>query len=818
MGVLLNKVFARLLPCLLCCLLFFVNLSPPSLAAISFTNGAPNWSQVSFDGLGTVQGSNYGIIDDTDFISQLGYNPSRAFEDGTPVSSTIKLGDLSIFGVDSKTVGSFLGGTDPLLVPLSQFPALNGSSLNDLIKGVPGLGDVPVSSVPLVRSLISGDRVGIANNTISLITELSPEVSTYLAKNPWAKDLPIEQLLQGDWQGAALDAGLKYGLPKLIEQVPSLGQVPIGDILSAASTGDWKGLASVGAETLISKFASDNPYLANLPIGALTNLNNFSVGGIPNLARTALTSIPGLKNQLIKNVPGLANVSLEVILGILNTASAKIDHPDAGAQSATRALTGGGYSFQSTPCATGVCPNFEINSAKTLVPGMAPALNGTQFVVGSLDKKKGQSVKGGKGPLAKLFGGKEPVHIRPWGDGPNVALVATNVNDEKGTVAFAFYLRICADIPFVGRTCSPYGIGPIHFTSIHQDQYVVIQSAGQPPISAPSISGESDCGNSSSGGNAPSPSSNPNAPVSQQNIKRYLDRIAWGETSGGVNLVNNDPSVPDSRRPRGKYQFIPQTRADVIQKYGYDGWNSAQWDNATISLIKDVGGQRTLDAIASGDFTSADRILNTTWTSLPGGAEESPSWKNVSNLAKYGPVGKTVSGGTLLASAGGSVTCGAPVPCAEGKTCILLNPNPKGVVPPGGRYGDPRPGRIHLGLDLQSPKGYRNYPRGPGENIRAAGDGTVTEMIPVGGRCGGIVSISHQTPRLTTRYVHMVQVFVRAGQPVKRGQDIGVEGGETPFAGNANGCAAAVHLHYSITVGGNPTNPAKIEHEPRLPT
>jgi murein DD-endopeptidase MepM/ murein hydrolase activator NlpD len=804
----LNKFLLKLFSIALCGLLFFLNLASPAYALVRHTNGVPDWHQVSFDNMGTVQGSNYGIVDDMSMLQQLGYNPSRAFEAGMPVSATIKVGDLSIFGLDDKSFGSFLGGVDPNKVSLSEFKALNGTSLNDLIKGVPGLGSIPVSAVPLVQSLVSGDRGQIANNTISLMREVSPEVSKYLAANPWAKDLPIEQLLNGDWKDAALQGALKIGLPKLVQAVPALGQVPLGDILSAASASDWRGLASVGAETLIGQFAANNPYLSNLPIGALTNISNFSVGSIPGLARTAITAIPGLKNQLIKNVPGLTNVSLDVLLGLLNTASAKIDHPDAGAQSATRALTGGGYSFQSTPCTTGVCPNFEVNSVKTLVPGLGGQINGAQFVVGSLDSKKGQSVKGGKGILGKMFGGKEPVHIRPWGDAPNVSMAATKVDDNSGNVSFALYLRICANIPFVGTTCSPYSIGPIPFTTIHQDEWVVIQSQGQPPISSPTIDAGSDCGNSSSGGTVPAPSSNPNAPTSQQNLKRYLDRIAWGESSGGVNLG------PNALGATGKYQFIPSTRDEILRKYGYDGWNSSQWDNAAIALIKDVGGQSTLNKIAAGDFTSADRSLNQTWTSLPGGAEQSPSWTNQSNLARYGPVNGGAVGGTLLASSGNSTVCGTPIPCENGKTCILLNPNPRGKIPfASGMYGAPRSGRIHAGVDLQSPKGAQNYSRGPGDIIRAAADGKVSESVPVGGRCGGIVAIKHPNPNLETRYVHMVQVFVKRGETVQRGQSIGVEGNETPGV-----CSRGTHLHYEIYVGSGTTDPTKVQHEPRLPT
>jgi murein DD-endopeptidase MepM/ murein hydrolase activator NlpD len=818
-----RKLITRVFLMLLCGLLVFTNLSTSAYAytaqsAIAQSNGAPIWSQVSFDNMGTVQGSNFGYVDDPALIQAIGYNPSRAFSPGDLVSTTLKIGDLDIFGLGSKTVGDFLGGANPNNVSLGTFKAVNGLSLNDLIASDPALGKMPINSIPLVQSILSGNRSGIANNIFPFLQQVSPDVKQYLQANPWAKDLPVEQLLQGDWQGVALQGALKVGLPKLIQQFPSLKQIPIGDILTAAQSGNPKALVTFGAQTLLDKFAKDNPALANLPIGTLTNINNLSISAIPNLANTALTSIPGLKNQIIKNVPGLANVPLDSLLGLIKSAVAKIDFPDAGAQSATRAMTGGGYSFASTPCATGVCPNFEVNDAKALL--FSNQLNGLQFVVGSLDSKKGQSVKGGKGPLAAMFGGKESVHIRPWGDGPNVAMAATNVDDVKGTASFAFYIRVCADLPLVGRTCSPYGIGPIPFTTIHEGETVVIQSAGQPPINAaayaPAFGTAGGCG--SSGNAAPAPSSSPNAPISQQNLKRYLDRIALGESSGGLNLG------PNYLGAYGKYAFIPATRASILSKYGYDGWEPAQWDNASIALIKDVGGQKTLDLIAQGNFGYADTVLNGTWSSLPGGREQSPAWSNPTTLAAYGAV--SVVGAlpnsqqqpaTLVASTSASL-CGNPTPCPPGQTtCTLKNPLAMGIIPgPGGLYGAPRPGRIHLGVDLQSPTGYANAykPVVYGDPVIAEADGEVEQVIPVG-RCGGIVMLRLPGHNIETRHLHMISTAVQYNQAVKRGQQIGTESDQTSACG-----VTGPHLHLEVysPIGGGTINPTTLQYDPPMPT
>lgn len=831
----LKRFFVFLLTALL---LFFGLVSPVIAAPFPQTKeGIPDWTQVSFDNMGTVQDSNTGILDDLGMMSQLGYNPSRSYKEGESISRIIKVGDLEILTRERKNVGNFLGGANPNNVSLGEFPAINGASINDLIQSVPGFGNVAVQSVPLIQDILAGSPSQITSGSLNLAATLSPEVSSFLQANPWASNLPIEQIIQGDWEGA-VNQGVAIGLPLLIREVPSLAQVPIGDLFGSAISGDYQGVLSTGAQTLANQFggaalanvpvgdivggalsgdyrsllqtglnmsvqqlARQFPALANAPIGALANINNFSIASIPNLASMALAT-PWIRNQIIKNVPGLANVPLDSLLTIFKAAIAKVDFPDQGAGIAPRALTGGGASFMSVPCAGPACGNFEINQAKALIP--ADRLNGLQFVVGSLKSSKGQSTKGGIGLLGKMFGGKEPVHIRPWGDDANVAMAALSVSDVKGTAQLGFYLRVCVKLPFMPRTCTPYAIGPIPFKSVHEGDVVVIQSTSPPPISAPDISGGgySDCGddgNASGNTSGNTASSALSGSAAQNNIAAYLGRISWGESTGGVNIGTNDGDGP-----YGEYQFIPTTRADIKRKYGVDGWsqNKKERDQAAIALIKDVGGQKTLNAIAAGNFDLADQVLNGTWTSLPGGAES--NW-TPETLARYGRGNGSSSGATLVSSTNAS--CGG-IECPKTGPCHLHHPLPNGVIT--SAYG-PRGGRIHHGVDLQSRGGYA----GNGDPVLAADDGQViaTPDFFSGQRNYGYrIEISHPQRSLVTTSNHLASRNVQPGTKVKRGQRIAKEG-------NTSG-GMPVHLHFETQRGPGVANgdfdPVTLQYQPSM--
>ena len=103
-------------------------------------------------------------------------------------------------------------------------------------------------------------------------------------------------------------------------------------------------------------------------------------------------------------------------------------------------------------------------------------------------------------------------------------------------------------------------------------------------------------------------------------------------------------------------------------------------------------------------------------------------------------------------------------------------------------YGDGR--EMHPGIDIQAPYGRPVAAGGSGEVIYAGRD-------PGYGR---LVVVDHGGD-LETLYGHLSKIFVREGQRVSRGQQLGAVG--------ASGRATGAHLHYEVRVNDEPVNPSR---------
>jgi len=96
---------------------------------------------------------------------------------------------------------------------------------------------------------------------------------------------------------------------------------------------------------------------------------------------------------------------------------------------------------------------------------------------------------------------------------------------------------------------------------------------------------------------------------------------------------------------------------------------------------------------------------------------------------------------------------------------------------------------MHAGIDLAGPNGTPIY---------ATADGTVRRSGWNSGGYGNLVEVDHGRG-IETRYGHLSQALVRAGQQVKRGQLIGRMG--------STGRSTGSHLHYEVRIEGKPVNP-----------
>ncbi|MBV8940048.1 MAG: M23 family metallopeptidase [Alphaproteobacteria bacterium] len=112
-----------------------------------------------------------------------------------------------------------------------------------------------------------------------------------------------------------------------------------------------------------------------------------------------------------------------------------------------------------------------------------------------------------------------------------------------------------------------------------------------------------------------------------------------------------------------------------------------------------------------------------------------------------------------------------------------------------GRRIDPINGRLafHPGMDIAGPVGSPIYATAAGRVISAGWLGAY----------GNAVDIDHGLG-IVTRYAHMSAVRVHSGEPVKRGQVLGLEG--------STGRSTGPHVHYEVRYNDKPVNPITFLH------
>ena len=109
-------------------------------------------------------------------------------------------------------------------------------------------------------------------------------------------------------------------------------------------------------------------------------------------------------------------------------------------------------------------------------------------------------------------------------------------------------------------------------------------------------------------------------------------------------------------------------------------------------------------------------------------------------------------------------------------------------------YG-PRWGRMHHGTDLKAKSG---------TPIKSPLDGEVIDAAIRTNACGGTIYIKH-ADGYKTRYCHCKQINVSKGDVVKKGQVIGLTGGDKNDIGH--GRSDGAHLHFEVYKNGKTVNP-----------
>ncbi|MEL4897406.1 M23 family metallopeptidase [Crocosphaera sp. Alani8] len=603
------------------------------------------------------------------------------------------------------------------------------------------------------------------------------------------------------------DFGLlgRESIEDLVDAVPLLGSyrlrdvIPLFDLVKTRVTPEKA--VRLGRRSLAS--LSDRLNIGTIKLEEL-DLTQYDLTSIPNLENAKFGSFINWEDSFLSEIPGLANVPIASF--ILDLAQggflAKLDIV-FGEKEANRTNTISG-SYQEgfkVPCEQENCAHIELTDA---IPSPTRPLHGKQWISG-----KSQRVKGGSGLLGSMFGGSEPTGRHPFGEMFKVVL--TDTNESTGTASFSIYFRICGQIFWSGKTCTPYIIGPFPWFSHKEKDFVFVGVDGVdaevpdylPPVPSvgsippeiadnlpPGFQGEGYSPDVSELNFGSTDDCETYKGVHMGALKEAIAKIE-SEGSGGYYAVGDWAScginctIPGGHG-LGKYQFMTY-REEVVALYGSEG-------------------RSVLDRSYAQNISKAE-LRESIKKYFPPEAQDKLFFEDFKKMmAKafdQGHRGKDIVymlGGWHYAGRG-SFNQGYAVrarklyqqflkeskkKCSRKGKCTgkFIHPSPGYIRT--SRFGECRPlgscSRSHAGTDVGTPIGTK---------IRASDGGTVTYTSTYRGY-GITVDIKHC--EYTTRYAHLSKPLVKNGQKVNQGDVIALSG--------QTGIGSGPHLHFEIRLGG----------------
>ncbi|MBW4434324.1 MAG: hypothetical protein KME28_22065 [Pelatocladus maniniholoensis HA4357-MV3] len=258
----------------------------------------------------------------------------------------------------------------------------------------------------------------------------------------------------------------------LVKAIPSLGDLnvtqvkPIQDLFTLVGINDNGSLAQI---------VQSNPKAANLSLDKL-DLSQYFIDSIPMLTSTKIDKFKDWRRSTIGEVPGLNQIPFDKmpqpisdgngVIGVASLVLGEAEHGDpmVGSGQFISGRVNSNDVTVSVPCnVDAVCSYLELGD----LAGSSGALYGKRWVSGS-----SQKVKGGFGILANVNGGLEPTGRLVYGSAFKVVL--TGVNESTGTADFGLFFRLCTHIPFSGKTCTPYFIGPVPWIPVKEKDLVIV--------------------------------------------------------------------------------------------------------------------------------------------------------------------------------------------------------------------------------------------------------------------------------------------------------------------------------------------------------
>ncbi len=276
--------------------------------------------------------------------------------------------------------------------------------------------------------------------------------------------LDISQITGSDIQGSDLS---RFGVVKfqtiesLVKAIPDLEEWKIGDVKPIYDLLSENLSQSFNANQTISNLLTKSSHLGKLNFESL-DLASYNIDSIPGLSTTPIASFDKWQGVYIDEVPGLSDVPFSQFPNPANPVGMQVGIVDVAfatdEQKRNRTISGSNKEGFAVPCDKD-CAHIELSGSQ--------AVHGKAWVSG-----KYQLVKGGRGILGSVNGGKEPTGRNLFGDAFKVAV--WDVSEVDGKVSQSLFFRVCMRNNFVDLGCTPYFIGPVPFMTYREKEPIFL--------------------------------------------------------------------------------------------------------------------------------------------------------------------------------------------------------------------------------------------------------------------------------------------------------------------------------------------------------
>ncbi|MBV6625119.1 MAG: hypothetical protein KI793_19700 [Rivularia sp. (in: Bacteria)] len=276
--------------------------------------------------------------------------------------------------------------------------------------------------------------------------------------------LDISQITDSDIQEIDLDS---FGVIKfqtiesLVKAIPDLEEWKIRDVKPIYDLLSHNLSTSFSSYQTISNLLKNSPHLGKLSFESL-DLVSYNIDSIPGLSATPIASFDKWQGVYIDEVPGLSDVPFSQFPNPVNPVGMQVGIVDVAfatdEQKRDRTISGSNKEGFAVPCDKD-CAHIEVSGSQ--------AIHGKAWVSG-----KYQLVKGGRGILGSVNGGREPTGRNLFGDAFKVAL--WDVSEVDGKVSQSLFFRVCMRNNFVDLGCTPYFIGPVPFMTYREKEAIFL--------------------------------------------------------------------------------------------------------------------------------------------------------------------------------------------------------------------------------------------------------------------------------------------------------------------------------------------------------